>query len=315
MQQLTSCPACASTRQTSFIQTKAQMHPSSETFNFDQCEDCELVFLNPRVEAAQLMDYYTDYYLPYRGAKAWGKYEKLVAGSQVSTDKKRVQTVQRFHSLRKDSLVLDVGCGQPTFLQKCIETFGCKGLGIDFSDEGWQSKNGDFTQLDLRVAEVKDLPLNLRPDVITMWHYLEHDYTPLTNLKTLRKLAHQKTTLIIEVPNLDSESRKQFGKDWAGWHTPRHTSLFNPNSIRTLLDNAGWQAVDVLEYGTLDPYVLYWMSRMEQKNIAWDKNMETEFVDFVKGMVTFLPKKWQQKKRSLGVMTAIARPKLRNDEK
>jgi len=47
---------------------------------------------------------------------------------------------------------------------------------------------------------------------------------------------------------------------------------------------------------------------MEQKSIAWDKNMETEFVGFIKEMVAFLYKKWQQKQRSLGVMTAIARP-------
>lgn len=308
MQQLTTCPSCQSTQMNSFIQTEAQMHPSKELFNFDQCQKCSLVSLNPRVTPNDLMNYYTDYYLPYRGAKAWGKYESLVANSQTTLDKKRAQLVKQFHNVSKDSLILDVGCGKPTFLQKCIQRFGCKGIGIDFSDEGWQAKNGNFSDLDLRVAEIKDLSESINPDVITMWHYLEHDYTPLENLKTLRKRAHSATTLLIEVPNFDSESRKKFGKNWAGWHTPRHTSLFTPDSIRVLLQNAGWQPIEILSYGTLDPYILYWMSKMEQESIAWDKNMETEFVDFVKGMVAFWPKKWQQKRRSLGVMTAIARP-------
>jgi hypothetical protein len=231
-----------------------------------------------------------------------------VAGSQSNLDKKRTQLIEQFYSISAKSLILDVGCGKPTFLQKCVEKFNCQGIGIDFSEEGWQVKNGDFSRLDLRVAEVKDLPTEISPDVITMWHYLEHDYTPLENLKTLRERSHSETTLIIEVPNFDSESRKKFGKYWAGWHTPRHTSLFTPQSMETLLQNAGWQPVKLLSYGTLDPYLLYWMSRMELKSIAWDKNMETEFVDFVKGMIAFWPKKWQQKRRSLGVMTAIARP-------
>ncbi|MEM1122721.1 MAG: class I SAM-dependent methyltransferase, partial [Bacteroidota bacterium] len=310
MQTLTNCPVCKSTQFSSFIKTKAQMHShtAKETFNFDQCAGCQLVFLNPRVPLKELTNYYTDYYLPYRGAKAWGKYESLVANSQAKTDAKRVELVQKYRPLSSNDLVLDVGCGQPSFLQACLQATNCQGMGIDFSDEGWTGKNAEYQQLNLQVGEVKDLPTNIQPDVITMWHYLEHDYTPLANLKELRKRTKKDTTLIIEVPNFASESRQQFGKDWAGWHTPRHTSLFSPENIKLLLENSGWQAETVLTYGTLDPYVLYWMSKMEQKGIAWNKNMEEEFVNFVWGMVTFLPKKWQQKKRPLGVMTAIAKP-------
>jgi hypothetical protein len=40
----------------------------------------------------------------------------------------------------------------------------------------------NISKLDLQVAEIKDLKSSLQPDVITMWHYLEHDYTPLENL-------------------------------------------------------------------------------------------------------------------------------------
>lgn len=310
MQKLTACPICNAKNFSAFIQTKAQMHARSEKeiFNFDQCGNCQLVFLNPRVAPSELHHYYTQYYLPYRGAKAWGKYEPLVEGSQSKLDKKRAKLVKQFHPLSKDSLLLDIGCGKPTFLQECLKKYNCQGLGIDFSEEGWQAKNGDFSNLDLRVGEVKDLPLNLRPDVITMWHYLEHDYQPLNTLKTLRQLAKRSTTLIIEVPNLASESRKKFGANWAGWHTPRHTSLFSPENIKLALKNSGWEAQTVLTYGTLDPYVLYWMSKMEQQGIEWNKNMEAEFVSFVAGMVAFMPTKWQQKRRPLGVLTAIAKP-------
>ena len=84
-------------------------HTAKETFNFDQCSDCQLVFLNPRVPPKELDNYYTDYYLPYRGAKAWGKYESLVANSQAQTDAKRVELVQKYRRLSAKDLVLDVG--------------------------------------------------------------------------------------------------------------------------------------------------------------------------------------------------------------
>ena len=285
------------------------MHSSKELFNFDQCANCQLVFLNPRVNLDNLKNYYTSYYLPYRGSKAWGKYSKLVEGSQKKLDLKRVKRVKEMCSVSPKSLILDVGCGNPSFLKACQQELNCKTLGIDFSDEGWKEQSTLFKGLDLQVAEIKDLSLNLKPDIITMWHYLEHDYTPLENLTYLKSIAKPSTTLIIEIPNFDSISRKKYNENWAGWHTPRHTSLFSPDNIKLLLDKSGWNVSQLLTYGTLNPYLLFWMSEIEQKGIQWNKNMENEFWDFVIGMLKFMPTKWNEKKLSLGIMTIIATPK------
>jgi hypothetical protein len=284
------------------------MHSSKEVFNFDQCSKCSLVFLNPRVPLESLKNYYTSYYLPYRGAKAWGKYEKLVEGSQKKLDFRRVGRIKATQKLSKDSLVLDVGCGNPSFLKACKDVLNCNTMGIDFSDEGWKNSMKSFEGITLKVAEIRDLKKELKPDVITMWHYLEHDYTPFENLSYLRSISKPSTTLVIEIPNFDSVSRKKYGKNWAGWHTPRHLSLFSPKNIELLLENTGWRAKETLTYGTLDPYLLFWMSEMEEKGIQWEKNMEEEFMQFMVGMIKFLPKKLAEKKSSLGVMTVIATP-------
>ena len=309
MQHLQNCPICNASSIASFIKTTAQMHSSKELFNFDQCANCQLVFLNPRVNLDNLKNYYTSHYLPYRGSEAWGKYSKLVEGSQKKVDLKRVNRVKEMCSVSPKSLILDVGCGNPSFLKACQQELNCKTLGIDFSDEGWKEQSTLFKGLDLQVAEIKDLSLNLKPDIITMWHYLEHDYTPLENLTYLKSIAKPSTTLIIEIPNFDSISRKKYNENWAGWHTPRHTSLFSPDNIKLLLDKSGWNVSQLLTYGTLNPYLLFWMSEIEQKGIQWNKNMENEFWDFVIGMLKFMPTKWNEKKLSLGIMTVIATPK------
>ena len=105
-----------------------------------------------------------------------------------------------------------------------------------------------------------------------------------------------------------SESRLKYGENWAGWHTPRHSFLFSPDTIKAILNRSGWKVKEILTYGTLDPYVLYWMSEMEVKGIDWNKNMENEFYNFVKGMIPFTFKKWQQKSKSLGVLSVVAVP-------
>jgi len=284
------------------------MHSDNELFNFDQCDACQLVFLNPRVPLGELKNYYTSYYLPYRGAKAWGKYEKLVENSQLKLDLKRVKRAKEAFNLSPESLILDIGCGKPSFLKACQQIVNCRTMGIDFSNEGWKDDSDQFEGLDLQVAEIKDLPSSLNPDVITMWHYLEHDYSPLENLRYLKTISKSSTTLIIEIPNFDSTSSKKYGENWAGWHAPRHISLFSPDNIKLLLQKSGWKVSKLQSYGTMDPYLLYWMSDMEKKEIEWDKNMEDEFLGFMLGMVKFMPKKWQEKRSSLGIMTIIATP-------
>ena len=308
MLQLNTCPICNSSDFTFYIKTTAQMHSSKELFNFDQCKQCSLVFLNPRAALNELQNYYTSHYLPYRGAKAWGKFEKLVEKSQDKLDLKRLKLVNDFHLLTSESLILDVGCGQPSFLKVCKQKSNCQAMGIDFSDEGWKDQPTDFAELNLKIAEINDLPTDLKPDVITMWHYLEHDYTPLENLKYLKSISKSTTKLIIEIPNFESESRKKYGENWAGWHTPRHTSLFSPSNIELLLNKSGWKVSKIFTYGTMDSYLLDWMSKMEQKGIQWDKNMETEFFGFMVGMFKFFPKKLMEKKLSLGIMTIVATP-------
>jgi SAM-dependent methyltransferase len=308
MQLLTNCPICNATTIGSFIKVSAQMHCNKELFNFDQCEECKLVFLNPRVPLDQLKNYYTSSYLPYRGAKAWGKYEKLVESSQKKLDLKRVNRTKDAHQLSPESLILDIGCGSPSFLKACQQILNCRTFGIDFNDEGWKDETDQFEGLDLQVGEIQELPSSLRPDVITMWHYLEHDYSPFENLSYLKSISKPSTTLIIETPNFDSASSKKYGENWAGWHAPRHTSLFSPDNIALLLQKSGWKVSELLTYGTMDPYLLYWMSEMEKKEIKWDKNMEDEIFGFMLGMLRFMPQKWREKRSSLGIMTIIATP-------
>ena len=93
MLQLSSCPICQNDDLQSFIKVDAQMHPSNEKFNYDQCPSCNLVMLNPRLPVDDLKHYYTTHYLPYRGAVAWGKYRSWVEKDQQKLDKSRVEVL------------------------------------------------------------------------------------------------------------------------------------------------------------------------------------------------------------------------------
>ncbi|MEM7131097.1 MAG: class I SAM-dependent methyltransferase [Chloroflexota bacterium] len=281
----------------------------SELFNFDQCASCGLVFLNPRVPEADLKQYYTSTYLPYRAEEAWGKYAGFVKREQRNVDRKRVKRVKEYHPLTKTSRILDVGCGKPTFLAALQKDVPCQMLGLDFSDAGWVNEPEAFHGIQLRKGEIADLRGEQPVDVITMWHYLEHDYRPQHHLRQLLGIAHSDTRLIVEVPNFDSYTRRKFGKYWAGYHTPRHTALYSPKNINILFDKSGWQVESTITYGTLAPYTLQWMSRMEEEQIDWSETMEPRFIGYVAGMIIHAPIYWWQHSFSMGFLTVVGRPK------
>lgn len=309
MEYVTKCPACNSANFKAFIHTAAMMHEHSPVkYNFDRCNDCGLVFLNPRVPESALGAFYTSAYLPYRVEEAWGKYAAFVKRDQQKIDQARVERVKKHHRWTAQSRILDVGCGKPTFLSCLSKETDSHLIGLDFSDEGWRNEPQNYEGIDLRVGEVADLIGELPVDVITMWHYLEHDYQPQQHLRQLLAIAKPQTRLIVEVPNFDSFTRRKFGKYWSGYHTPRHTALYSPENIKLLMKNSGWQVEQVLTYGTLHPYTLHWMSEMEKKHIDWASSMESRFIGFVAGMVLHAPLYMLQKFFSMGFMTVVAKP-------
>ena len=215
MDYLTKCLACNSSNFAAFEQTIAMMHQNSPTkYNFDRCKDCGLVFLNPRMDETELGQFYTASYLPYRVEEAWGKYASFVKKDQEQIDKARVQRLIKHSRLSAQSRILDIGCGKPTFLSSLRKSTEANLIGLDFSDEGWKNDTDSYRNIDLRTGEIADLSNEKTMDIITMWHYLEHDYQPQQHLKQLLNYSHADTRLIIEVPNFNSYTRKKFGKHW-----------------------------------------------------------------------------------------------------
>lgn len=305
--QITNCLLCGSSKSQTVYTTKTHMmNDDGARFHFECCKECQLIYLNPQVLETHLADYYPSYYLPYRGAKAWGKFAKLVEMSQRRIDLKRVKIARKF-LYNSDARVLDVGCGNPTFLHH-LSKFGYNCTGLDFKSEGWEGYSNGNERLDLIQQDTIDHQSESAYDLITMWHYLEHDYHPYQTLKHLHNLSHANSRLVIEVPDYDSISRKFFGTYWEGFHAPRHTAIYTSATLKKMLNSSGWEVEESLKYGTLDSYSLWWMSKMERKEIDWSASMEPHFWGYVRGMISTTPLLLLKPWLKTGVQLVTARP-------
>jgi hypothetical protein len=68
---IVNCPVCSSKNNVSYITTNALMHElNNERYEFKKCVLCQ-VFSYQTPSRSDLNNYYTNNYLPYKGAAAW----------------------------------------------------------------------------------------------------------------------------------------------------------------------------------------------------------------------------------------------------
>ena len=278
------------------------MYDRDELFNWVSCTACGLAYLDPRVPERNIAGYYENY-LPHRGPAAWGRWASLVATGEVDVDRARVRTVL---SLGVPERVLDVGCGRPSFLKLLHDRTGARCVGTDFDASGWSAQPAQWTGLELHAGRLEELSLEGGFDRITLWHALEHLYQPAETLRHLRSLARCGAKLIIEVPDHDGLTRRMQGGCWAGYHTPRHTAAYTPATLGGLLERSGWRIVRQYQWGTMDPYVLWWLGDQERRGRSFSGSMEGRFAAFVGGKVLALPVTMLARLIPLGFQTAIA---------
>ena len=179
--------------------------------------------------------------------------------------------------------------------------------GIDFSDSGWKGKN--YPNIDLKKVTIEDYITDKQFDVITLWHYLEHDYNPSQTIQTLYNCLKPGGKVIIEVPDYKSISAKIQKSSWQGWHSPRHISLVTKKSFALLFQKDKWEITKHLRYGTLDAFTLWWLGRMQKKEIDWSGSMSNHFWPLVLLKVVTFPIFAFEKLFPMGIQIVVVEKK------
>jgi SAM-dependent methyltransferase len=150
------------------------------------------------------------------------------------------------------SNVLDVGCGAATFLLRLKEKYGVRATGVDFKD---LSHLPGFDRIHFYCGLFYEQNFaDQRFDLISMWHFLEHDYDPMKTLAFGRDHLSDDGRMIIEVPRLDCVSFKMYRNRWAGLQAPQHTVLYDRKMLIQCVEKAGLEVVDYLPYGAFPAY-------------------------------------------------------------
>jgi SAM-dependent methyltransferase len=129
--------------------------------------------------------------------------------------------------------LLDVGCGTGEFLAAMkAEGWEVEGLERDERAAAWAREH---CHLQVASGSVEQLAtLDQQFDVITMWHVLEHLYSPGRALEILADHLRQDGWLLIAVPNISGIDARVYGANWVALDAPRHLNHFSLETLARL---------------------------------------------------------------------------------
>ncbi|MEM1415289.1 MAG: class I SAM-dependent methyltransferase [Myxococcota bacterium] len=310
------CPACGAAETAATWRLPGQLLAVRQDFEAARCGACGQAYLREQVpEEAQHRLYDADYPL-HRGPALWGVFAPIVAAAEARVDRRRVNLVLRARKLAPGDRVLDLGCGRGSFLDRLHAATGASALGLDHvapaRPRGTPWAAGRSAPVRCIEAALPRFPNEASEGApyaaITLWHALEHDPAPRETLRWVREHLAPDGVLIVEVPDQSAGLAERMGGGWAGHHTPRHVSLFEPSSLTQLLERSGFAVVQHRRAGTLVPWTLVALSLIDRIGFRFGRHPAWMlFPPWVVGMLLTFPWLGFARREGYGLQLAVCR--------
>jgi SAM-dependent methyltransferase len=144
-------------------------------------------------------------------------------------------------------------------------------------------------------------------DLITLWHFLEHDYEPRQTLECAREWLKPGGLMVIEVPRLDSVTFRLYGDRWPGLQAPQHTALYTRDTLRSMVTRAGLEIVDWLPWGAFPAYFYLFAGAAFKLLKGKGLNLARAVYPYFLGELLLSPVLAFEKKLNLAMQTVVVR--------
>ncbi|SRR6266446_2507232 len=208
-----------------------------------RCGLCQLEQMFPVPAPAQLKSLYESHY-NFGGEKGtlYTNLREWLFSSFLYRMWIRLDGDLSFHGRKGTGRLIDIGCNEG------------RGLQI-YARNGFQVEGCELNETAAAVARDRGFIVHPHPvgeftpsapyDVAVLSNVLEHVPDPLQMLIETRRILSSKGQLWISCPNSQSWLRNMFGRYWINWHVPFHVSQFSPQTVTTLMEQAGFKRIEI----------------------------------------------------------------------
>jgi 2-polyprenyl-3-methyl-5-hydroxy-6-metoxy-1,4-benzoquinol methylase len=219
---------------------------AQDIWNIVECNQCHLIFANPRPDARALAAYYTF-------ANEWDcqfvqDWFLENADLQRPTWQRFLRVMQRFVPSGK---LLDVGCGAGTFLLEA-QKVGYEVYGQEISPY-FVSYGRNQQNLHIFEGELKTLRLASQSfDVITAFDVIEHHPDPKALLAEAYRLLKPNGIIVLSTHDIGNIYARLYGSRWRYLNPIGHLTYFTRQTLKTMLKEIGFHPLQVGGIHTID---------------------------------------------------------------
>jgi 2-polyprenyl-3-methyl-5-hydroxy-6-metoxy-1,4-benzoquinol methylase len=133
--------------------------------------------------------------------------------------------------LKKGAKVLDIGCGDGSFLNYLNNKKQFEINGIELPGKSAERAK-EVSNLNLYLGTFEEIDFkDASFDLITIIHVIEHLQFPVIALEKIKKLLKPKGILYIGYPNIDSSQANRYQGNWLHLDPPRHLNFIPPKIL------------------------------------------------------------------------------------
>ena len=302
------CDLCGASETTLLFEEKDRLHKIPGTFHLVRCNQCGLIYLNPRPTKEEMKRYYPAEYRPYVRAIN-DENSLLVRLDRLYGINKRCRAIVT--RVGESGRLLDIGCATGNFLDGMRRHGHWDLHGVEVNQEAAMYARQRLG-LNVFIGEVNQAAFPDRYfDVVTLWDVLEHLHEPTRTLLEVRRITKPGGLLVISLPNADSFDARLFGRYWAGLDAPRHLFVFSPAILKKFLHRTGFSITEIKTFtGGYHPFALslqFWLDEKVQDGRA--KHLLLKCINSMVPRLLLLPYfVLANRLNKTSIMTVFARP-------
>jgi 2-polyprenyl-3-methyl-5-hydroxy-6-metoxy-1,4-benzoquinol methylase len=233
-----------------------------------KCQDCNLIYISPRPNAADVKYLYTD------------EHAVLYADAQFQFDKVKrmiaVSTLAKIRNYRKSGALLELGPGGGYFLQEA-RNWGYDPYGIELNpiEARWINEKLQIPSENVALNEGSFGGKQF--DIIYHNDVLSHLYDPIGVFGDINRALKRDGLLVFKTGNIADVDEKYY-KFFSQFLYPDHLFFYGEHSLKMLLERTGYKYICVYREAILLQLLLQkalWRFKDSLKDKRVIENMKT----------------------------------------
>jgi len=180
----------------------------------------------------ELLQYYADEY------ELLDQSNKELTTTEIRRWSRLPEQLSLIHDIKKrkspPAVIADIGCDRGYFLDEA-RRYGYTVFGIEPSNHAQKYTNAINIPVFSSLQES-----SLRPDIVVMWHSLEHTTNPLSTLQEIHSHLTDEGIIAIRVPDFGCVWSRLLQQHWVWFQPQNHNFHFSRTSLNFLLTKAGF---------------------------------------------------------------------------